>query len=531
MPTDSSAELTLRSCVHVLHRRKWWVIGLCLLSTGLSTAWSLTATPQYTATAQILIRPQPSAQGGPQPLTQTDVLTALQLVGSAPVAAAVRHRFGRVPAVSAAEVGQTDVIGISAVASGPRQAAAIANAYARAFMTNQQATALRNLTAAEAQLRAQVSGLQKQYRSLHGRAKVSLNASALLNQEAVLKEQLAQIQVNGANSADAVELVTPAAAPTVPSSPRPLLDALLGLAAGLLAGTGAAFLRDHFDEALASKEAAEQWGEAPVLTMVPVVASWKKRSQPFVVSLASPASPAVEAYRSLRTSIRFARQERHLQVLLVTSPAASEGKTSTVSNLGVVFAQAGERVVLVSCDLRRPRIGQFFSVPEQENGLSALLLSRVSVAECLQPVAGHDNLWILPSGPPPANPAELLGSAQMGKIIDVLRGQFDIVLLDSPPILPVTDGVVLSKEADATLMVVAAGRTRRGDLHRAREKLAQAGAALVGTVLNEVSKQNGYGYGYQYAYRPYQQDDPMATAGTHTNGQSSGPPVSIPADG
>ena len=131
---------------------------------------------------------------------------------------------------------------------------------------------------------------------------------------------------------------------------------------GTILGIGATFLRDSLDDALSSKEAAERSGGAPVIAMVPMVNSWRKRNRPVVASSAERTSPAAEAYRSLRTSLQFTRQAQELRTLLVTSPAAAEGKTSTLANLGAVFAQAGERVVLVSCDLRRPRLGQFFGV-------------------------------------------------------------------------------------------------------------------------------------------------------------------------
>ncbi|HEY6275002.1 MAG TPA: polysaccharide biosynthesis tyrosine autokinase [Streptosporangiaceae bacterium] len=520
MSTEPSVGPTLRSYLLILRRRKWWVIVLALLGLALSLAWSLTATPQYTATAQMLIQPasDPSAVGGaPAPITQTDVLTELQLVTSAPVAAAVHRMVGGVPGVTVAEVGQTNVIGISATATHPIRAAVIANAYARAFVQYRRSIAIGNLTATEEQLRSEISTVTRQLARLHGRAKLSPNAAVLLNQETVLKEQLAQIQVNGVDSSGGVELVTPAQAPTAPSSPKPRQDALLGLACGLVLGVGAAFLRDTVDEALTSKEAVEHWGEAPVLAMVPTVTAWKRRSQTFLVSRASPTSPAAEAYRSLRTSIQFARQERQLGVLLVSSPAAAEGKTSTVSNLGVVFAQAGERVVLVSCDLRRPRIGRFFGVDERA-GLADVLLGRLPLRDVLRPAAGQDNLWVLPAGPLPPNPAELLGSVQLRATFAALRHEFDLVLIDSPPIVPVTDAVVLSKEADATLLVVAAGQTRRGDLRRAAEKLAQASAPVVGTVLNQVSKQDGYGYGYGYGYKPYLSEPPLGAVAAHGNG-------------
>ncbi len=188
----------------------------------------------------------------------------------------------------------------------------------------------------------------------------------------MLKGQLAQLQVAGATASTGLELVTPATAPTSPSSPKPVQDALLGLLAGLALGIGAAFLRDSLDDTLTSGEAVERVSGAPVLATVPMVPSWRKKANPVVISVSDPTSQPAEAYRSLRTSLQFARQDRTVRTMLVTSPSAGDGKTATVVNLGAVFAQTGARVVLVSCDLRRPGLGQFFALGEHAE-LSSVL--------------------------------------------------------------------------------------------------------------------------------------------------------------
>ena len=423
--------------------------------------------------------------------------------------------------MSASEVAQTNVIALTAISATPARAALVANAYARAFVTQTRSAAIANLSAAQSQLQQQISGLNKQIRALQGRPTATAQVAALVNQQAVLKEEMAQLQVNGAVATSGVEFVTPAQAPASPSSPKPVQNALLGAAAGLMLGLGAAFLRDNLDDALASKESAERLSGAPVLAMVPMVSSWKKRDQAIVASSAEPTSPAAEAYRSLRTSLQFARQAHELRTVLVTSPAAAEGKTSTLANLGAVFAQAGERVALVSCDLRRPRLGQFFALQEH-SGLTTVLLGQQTLEQALQPVRGYDCLWVLGAGPVPPNPAELLSGPKAAAVFATLREDFDLVLVDSPPVLPVTDAMVLSKYADGTLLVAAAGQTRRTEVQRTAERFAQAKAPLVGVVLNEVSKQNGYGggysYGYGYGYGSYQADSALAGVPVQANG-------------
>jgi succinoglycan biosynthesis transport protein ExoP len=522
---------TLRTYLTLLRRRKWWVIALALLGPALSLAISLSQPKEYSATAQLLVQFSGTAvnvAGGQQQVTPTEVLTEMQLATSAPVLQAVRATLGSAPLVTASQVAQTNVIALTAVSASPARAARIANAYATAFVAYTRNAASNSLTAAQTQLRTHIYAIRQQIKSLQHQPSAAAEVSALANQEAVLKEQIAQLEVNGAAATSGVELVTPAQVPTSPSSPRPRRDAVLGLAAGLMLGVGAAFLRDSMDDALSAKEDVERAGNAPVLVLVPMVSSWKKQDQPLVVSSIEPTSPAGEAYRSLRTSLQFIRQARDLRTLLVTSPAAAEGKTSTLVNLGVVFAQAGERVVLVSCDLRRPRLGQFFGL-EEKSGMTTVLLGQKSLQDALRQVNGYGDLWVLGAGLIPPNPAELLSGSRAGEIFAALKENFDLVLVDSPPVLPVTDAMVLSRYADGTLLVVAAGQTRRTELQRAAEKFAQANAPVVGIVFNQVTRQTTYAgdYGYGYGYGSYAPNSDIASAPAQANGQSEAhPPVS-----
>jgi polysaccharide biosynthesis transport protein len=526
MMTQLGTEPSFRAYLHILRRRKWWVGAIAVLGLALSLAFSLTAHKEYSATAQLLVQPTVNVSGlsaGQQPVTQTDVQTDLQLVTSAPVQQAVRAQLKGTPAVSASEVGQTNVMDITATSGAPSQASVIANLYATAFVQYRQAVASRSLTTAEAQLHSQISSLAQQLKSYKGNT-TSPGASALLNQDAVLKEQLAQMQVSGANDTGDVVLVTPAQTPVSPSSPKPVQDALLGLAAGLALGLGAAFMLDSLDDRLTSKEAVEHAGGAPVLAMTPMVSSGR-REKALVVSAAEPTSPAAESYWSLRTSLQFVRQEQQLRSVVVTSPGVGEGKTFTLANLGVVFAQAGERVVLVSCDLRRPRLGELFGLDEQV-GLTSVLLGERTLEETVLPVPGFDRLSLLAAGPVPPNPAELLNGVHAQKIFAWLRDQFDLVLIDSPPVLPVTDAMILSQYADATLVLAAAGQTRRADLRRAAEKLDQVSAKILGIVLNKVTRQTGRyygygsGYGYGYSYKPYHAAGPPVVKAGNANGSS-----------
>src|ERR1700761_7250378 len=523
---ETGVEPNLRAYVAVLRRRKWWVAAMAVLGLVLSLAFSLTEACPYSATAQLLVQSvgsnlalNSSAQA---PVTPTDVETELQLVTSAQVQQSVRKTLGSVPPVSAAEVGQTNLIAVTATDASPARAAVIANAYARAFVASNTASSISNVTAAENQLTSQINSISKEISRLDADSTSQL--AALSNQEAILKGQLAQLQVAGAEASSGLEFVTPAQAPTAPSSPKPTQDGLVGLAIGLLIGLGVAFLRDSLDDTLTSSEAAERVGEAPVLATVPLVPAWRKGETPQVMAISEPTSQAAEAYRSLRTSLQFARQGQEIRTLLVTSPREGEGKTATVANLGAAFAQAGERVALISCDLRRPRLGQFFR-PDGPSDLTAVLHGEQSLDDALRPVAECEGLWTLGARSTSPNPTELLSGKKVSDLMGALRDRFDLVIIDSPPVLPVADAMILTAYADAVLVLAAASQTRRGELRRATEKLAQANANVTGLVLNKVSTQNGYdGYGHQYGYPA---KATLAEVGRHSPGQNGCPALPV----
>jgi succinoglycan biosynthesis transport protein ExoP len=504
---EPEAEPSLRSYLQILRKRRWWVTALTLLGLAVSLALSLTQQKMYSASAQLLVQ----ATGGinlalsssQYSVTPTDVQTELQLVTSAQVQNLVRKELGSTPPVSAVEVGQTNVIAVTAVDPNPARAALVANTYAKAFVSSSTAATISNLAAAENQLSGQIQVLSKEIAHLKPGSGSAPQQAALSNQQAVLKGQLAQLQVAGSVASTGLEFVTPALAPTSPSSPKPTQDALVGLLAGLALGVGAAFLLDNLDDTLTTSESLEEVNGASVLVTVPMVASWKKIENPVMVAISEPTSPAAEAYRSLRTSLQFSRQDGTLRTLLVTSSHAREGKTATVANLGAVFAQAGERVVLVSCDLRRPRLSQS-STPADAPELSSVLTGELSLDQALTPVADVEGLWSLSTRAVVPNPTEMLASRRARELFRELAERFDLVLIDSPPVLPVADAMILTTYADGVLLVVASAQTRRAELQRTTEKLAQANAPVVGMVLNKVSTYSSYGrYGGYGRYGSY----------------------------
>jgi non-specific protein-tyrosine kinase len=211
-----------------------------------------------------------------------------------------------------------------------------------------------------------------------------------------------------------------------------------------------------------------------------------------LVAIRDPRSPAAEAYRTLRTNIRFSSLDRQLQTLLVTSTAPDEGKSMTLANLAVTMAQAEQRVILVDCDLRRPSLHTIFGQPN-DTGLTTLILEQSDVALPLQPT-GVAGLHLLTSGPLPPRPADILGSRRMEAVIERLRREADIVLFDTPPVTAVTDAAVLATRVDGVLLVFQANRTRRDAARQTRQILEKVKAHIVGVVLNDANLESGYGY-------------------------------------
>jgi tyrosine-protein kinase len=327
---------------------------------------------------------------------------------------------------------------------------------------------------------------------------VSQRRNSLLDQQSGFRETLDQLQVRIALTSGGASVVTPAARPKTPVEPRPLRTGGLGLALGLVVGIGLAFLFENLDDRVRTKADFERaTDDLPVLGLIP---SFERDQLP--ITLAQPRSAAAEAYRTLRTSVQFLSIDSPKRLIQVTSPKPSEGKTTTTANLGLALAYAGVRVCIVDCDLRRPCLADAFRV-DPTIGFTSVLLGTTSLDNAL----GASESWgphltILPAGPVPPNPSELLSSPRVQKLFELLTQMFDVVLVDTPPTLPVSDALVASRLVDAVLLVGNAGSTTRKEVQHALELLRNVGAPVVGTVLNGLGPgdkaQAGYGYGYGY---------------------------------
>ncbi len=237
--------------------------------------------------------------------------------------------------------------------------------------------------------------------------------------------------------------------------------------------------------------------EVPVLGEIPLhreLESQQRRSS--LVMVSDPKSPIAEAFRALRTNIQYINYEQNLKTLVVTSAGPSEGKTFIVANLAVSLAEAGHKVMVICSDMRRPAVQDFFFL-RNRIGLSTVLVGSKTLEECIQDT-GRRNLRVLTSGPLPPNPSELLGSRRMNEVLSKARAMADLVLIDSPPILAVSDTTVLAPRADGVLVVVDLGSSKRDEARRAKDLLLQVKSNLVGAVLNNVEEARSYGYYYYY---------------------------------
>lgn len=213
-----------------------------------------------------------------------------------------------------------------------------------------------------------------------------------------------------------------------------------------------------------------------------------------LITLTDPRSPASEAYRTLRTNLSFYSVDEPIRTLVVTSPAPDEGKSTTIANLAVTMAQGDNRTILVDCDLRRPSLHKIFGV-NNERGLTTMVLDETA-EPFLQPT-GVENLSLLPSGPKPPNPADLLGSRRVDQVIASLSERADIVLIDAPPIIGVTDAAVLGAKVDGVLLVISAGNTRREHAERAKELLEKARVRIIGATLTNAPRERSLGGYYE----------------------------------
>jgi succinoglycan biosynthesis transport protein ExoP len=513
--------MELREFIRAIWRRLWLIVLVTVLAAAIAFGAGTSMKPVYKASVTMKVDQPggvPSAYGFTS-AGESLALTYSRLLRTRLLLDTVAANLGLniTPTelsdmVSTSLVPDTQLLELTVKDTDPQRAANIANEIAYTFISlhniEQQ---LENITSLEddlvqqmASVRAQIEqsesaigGLPVRPGSPSGDGASSSAQSVLSTQRSAYANLLStylDIQLTRSQFFD-VTVVDPAVPTSKPIRPDIPLYAFLGASLGLFGGGGLALVAEYLDTSLKTSEAVRQVLSLPVLSSIPRFRG--KGPESSLVAVVTPQSPAAEAYRALRTNLRFAGVDEPLRTLLVTSPDPGAGKTTTVANLGIAYAQAGLRVVLVDADLRHPSLHRLFELGN-DTGLTNLLIGEIEHVEtCLLPTH-TDNLYVVPSGPVPPNPSELLGSKRMEAVLAEAQGLADLVVLDSPPALPVVDAAVLARIVEGVVMVVEAGRTKREAARLAVDGLAQVEAHLTGTVLNAVPVSRGRGY-YKYS--------------------------------
>jgi non-specific protein-tyrosine kinase len=424
-----------------------------------------------------------------------------------------------------APVGST-LLTITAQDVDPSRAAAIANALAQQLIATSPGLQGRQAefqASIDADLKAtqdQIDAIQAQIVTLSGlperTAKQDADLQTLDGRLVSLRSAYATLlPFISSNSSSNLTVVEPATPPINPTSPRPLIDTLLGAVFGLVVAAGVVAVAERLDDGIRDSDAVLDATGLSTLGAIFRMKGDQARSEIYrLATLLRPRSGVSEAYRALRANIEFASVDAPLRTLLVTSSVPGEGKTVTAANLATVFAQAGRRVLLVDADLRKPGVHALFDLPNA-HGLTTLLRSDEADLDAIAHPTEQANLRVITTGPLPPNPAELMGSQRMRTVLERLKASADLVVFDSPPLQAVTDSAILSSFLDGTLFVIDAGHGRRRAVRPAREALARAGANVLGVALNRIPARADSDYASYYG-------------GYHESDQAAKPPARLP---
>lgn len=435
--------------------REHWIIvlvGLLAALLGAAILW-LVRPPQYTAqltmyvSAQSVDTTQSAYQGGL--LSQERVKSYVQLVSSPRVSQGVVQELNLASTpeavakqITASSAVDSVLIDVAVTDPSPQKATAIVNSVGRVFVR-------------------------------------------LVNE---LEQPVTPLAVPPVS----VRVVQPATVPTAPSSPGLPITLAVGLVVGLTVGVGGALIRNALDTSVKSPEQLRDAANAPNLGTIAFDAAIPKH--PLTVH-EHPQSPRAEAFRQLRTNLQFVDVDNPRKVILVTSSVPSEGKTTTLTNLAIALASAGQRVLVIEADLRRPKLADLFGL-ERAVGLTSILAGRVRTQQAIQHWSGEVD--VLASGPLPPNPSELLASRHMEDVLRELREQYDKVLIDSPPLLPVTDASAIAPATDGAILICRFKETTRTQVTMAVEALAAVSVPVLGTVFTMVPSNGPRAYAQQY---------------------------------
>lgn len=523
--------MDLRRQIAVARHWLWLLIAGVVVGAGSAFLVSNALPRTYEATTTLIVGQSLSA-ANPE---YNDVLTSQRLSQTYSRLATTRPLLDRVIgklglATTAEELSATvraqatrdsTLIEIVATDRDPTQAAAIANALSEELLSASPAIQGRQLGVQRyiddelAALQSQMETAQAEIARLAGVADRTAEQNRDL--EAAQLRLLTSrstyttlLSFSSTSSPNLLTVVEPAIPALEPATPRVLLNTLLAAIVGLMISLAIVFVVEHLDDSIKSVDDVEAIVGLPTLGGIPRMRRDDTGNPIYrLATLLYPRSPIAEAYRTLRTNVEFSTVDKPLRTLLVTSAVPREGKSVTSANLAIAFAQAGRRTLLVDADLHKPSIHLLFDLPNAQ-GLSTLFRAGDGAIQPLAHRTEQDHLFVLTSGPLPPNPAELLGSQRFRAIIASLLGDYELVLIDSPPLEAVTDAAILAAFVDGTLLIIEAGRTRRGTAARGREALAKSGGHVLGVVMNRLSQRARGDYYYRDAQGAYGEtsDDP-----------------------
>lgn len=490
------AEMTLRDYAAVVVRRKWIVIAATLIATIIAVVFSALQTPIYSASSEVLI--QPRGQDGlfddaVANLNDRAIQTEIQVLQGQAIRLRVQENLGldeRPASAAVRSIGSTDVIAITVRSANANNASILANAYANAYIEVRREQSVEELLAASAEVQSAIDDINTQIDAL---AEDDPQRGSLVAQAANFNSTLDQLRVDARLRTGGATIIKEAITPISPVEPTPARTAVLALIVGLLLGLAAAFLIDYLDDKVRDVEDLEALTSRTILAQVPV--DPPNGSKPLAIT--APDHASVESYRGLRTNLQFLALDAKMNVVQLTSSLAGEGKTTTATNLAVVLARAGHRVALVDADLRRPRVHEVFDIAASP-GLTDMLLGTAPKNVVNVVDVGQDHrISVYTAGAVPSNPSEMLSGRRMNRLLTQMGNHYDFVVVDSAPILPVSDSVAVAGFVDAVVVVAHADRVTKGNVTETLERLDRVSAPVIGLVLNQTrgSKVDDYAYG------------------------------------
>jgi tyrosine-protein kinase len=469
--------------IRALWRRKWLFLAFVVVIPAAVYAISTQVAKTYQASTLLRLETTivETSIGG-QPAFGADAIdTAVTLIQTDRVANEAARELGRPlgsvdGSVQASPIvgtsgSTTGLLSIDATASSADGAADVANAYARAVTTLRTQQAIEDVDQAIARLQAQTD--------------LSTDAAT----EAELERQLQELRAARSAQESSTEVVQPARAPAEATSPRPRRNTALAVVVAVLLGLGAVGVAERLDRRLREPSDLEPLLGASLLSVIPKAAFPGER----------PArTPVAEAFRTLAASLLYFNVDRPMQTVMVASPTKGDGKTTVATHLAIALARDGQNVILVDCDLRRPQVGIRLGI-EPAAGVAMVLTNQAQLEQSLTEVdVGDGRLRVLPGGAPPPNPARLLSSARMGSLLGELAEQADIVILDTPPLLNVSDAIPLLERVSGSIVVARIGYTGREAVRRLKQVIETAGGTLLGGVATGAATAGLYGYGSDY---------------------------------